>query len=101
MLNLSFHARTALIALKDPKSFTQLVVDIVMIFILLNLSDGSMIARLNTSSPTRNDHSSAIADHITVTGHNIKWDHFEIIASGKTYYHCSEIKETLFIQDLN
>ena len=24
-----------------------------------------MIARLNTSSPTRNDHSSAIADHIT------------------------------------
>ena len=38
MLNLSFHARTALIALKDPKSFTQLVVDIVMIFTLLNLS---------------------------------------------------------------
>ena len=59
-----------------------------------------MIARLNTSSPTRNDHSSAIADHITATGHNIKWDHFEILASGKTDYHCSEIKETLFIQDL-
>ena len=51
-----------------------------------------MIARLNTSSPTRNDHSSAIADHITATGHNIKWDHFEILASGKTDYHC-EIKE--------
>ena len=92
MLNLSFHARTALIALKDPKSFTQLVVDIVMIFTLLKLSDGSMIARLNTSSPTRNDHSSAVADHITATGHNIKWDHFEILASGKTDYHC-EIKE--------
>ena len=92
MLNLSFHARTTLIALKDPKSFTQLVVDIVMIFTLLKLSAGSMIARLNTSSPTRNDHSSAIADHITATGHNIKWDHFEILASGKTDYHC-EIKE--------
>ena len=51
-------------------------------------------------SLTKNDHSSAIADHITATGHNIKWDHFEILASGKTYYHCSEIKETLFIQDL-
>ena len=30
-----------------------------------------------------NDHS--IADHVTATGHsNIKWDHFEILASGKT-----------------
>ena len=38
----------------------------------IKLSDGSMIARLNTSSPTRNDHSSAIDDHITATGHNIK-----------------------------
>ena len=56
-----------------------------------------MIARLNTSSPTKNDRSSAIADHITATGHNIKWDHFEILASGKTDYHC-EIKEhCLFI----
>ena len=29
----------------------------------------------------------------------IKWDQFEILASGKTDYHC-KIKETLFIQDL-
>ena len=29
----------------------------------------------------------------------IKWDHFEILASGKTDYHC-KIKETLFIEDL-
>ena len=35
-------------------------------------------------SLTKNDHSSAIANHITATGHNIKWDHFEILASGKT-----------------
>ena len=47
---------------------------------------------------TKNDHSSAIADHITTTGHNIKWDHFEILASGKTDYHC-KIKETSFIPD--
>ena len=34
--------------------------------------------------------------HSTATGHNINWDHFEILASGKTDYHC-KIKETLFI----
>ena len=50
-------------------------------------------------SLTKNDHSSAIADHIIATGHYIKWDHFEILASGITDYHC-KIKETLFIQDL-
>ena len=33
------------------------------------------------------------------TGHNIKWDHFDILASGKTDYH-RKIKETLFIQEL-
>ena len=30
---------------------------------------------------------------------NIKWDHFDILASGKSDYHC-KIKETLFIQEL-
>jgi len=33
------------------------------------------------------------------TGHNIKWDHFDILASSKTDYHC-QVKETLFIQEL-
>ncbi len=45
---------------------------------------------------TKCDHPSAIADHIKTTGHNIKWDHFEILASGKTDLHC-KIKETLYI----
>ena len=35
----------------------------------------------------------------TIYGHNIKWDHFDILASGKTDYHC-KIKETLLIQEL-
>ena len=48
---------------------------------------------------TKSDHLSAIADHIITTGHNIKWDHFHILASGKTDLHC-KIKETLFIQEL-
>ena len=28
-------------------------------------------------------HASAIADHVTSTGHNLKWDHFEILAKGR------------------
>ena len=47
----------------------------------------------------KTDNTSAVADHVKTTGHNIKWDHFEILASGKTDYHC-KIKETLFIQEL-
>ena len=47
----------------------------------------------------KSDHSSAIADHVKTTGHDIKWDHFDILASGKTDVHC-KIKETLFIQEL-
>ena len=31
------------------------------------------------------------------TGQDIKWDHFDILASGKTDFHC-KIKETLLIQ---
>ena len=46
-----------------------------------------------------NNNTSAIADHVKATGHNIKWDHFDILAKGKTDYHC-KIKETLSIQEL-
>jgi len=42
---------------------------------------------------------SAIDDHIKTTGHNIKWDHFDILVKGKTDYHCI-IKKTLFISEL-
>ena len=47
----------------------------------------------------KTDNTSAVADHVKTTGHNIKRDHFEILASGKTDYHC-KTKETLFIQEL-
>ena len=47
---------------------------------------------------TKNDNTSAIADHVKATGHNIKWDRFDILAKGKTDYHC-KIKETLFVQE--
>lgn len=39
----------------------------------------------------KNDHTSAIADHKT-TGHNIKRDHLDILASGKTYFPCKLTK---------
>ena len=42
---------------------------------------------------------SAVADHSTSTGHNIKWDHFENQGSGQ----CDtqrKVKETLLIRDL-
>ena len=48
---------------------------------------------------TSNSHSSAIADHKTQTGHRIKWDHFDILATGQSYIHC-KIEETLLIRDL-
>jgi len=42
----------------------------------------------------KSDHSSAIADHVETTGHNIKWDPFNILASGKTDFYC-KIKPSL------
>jgi len=55
----------------------------------------------NFKALAKQEHTSAIADHIKPTGHNLKWaDHFEIIASRKTDYRC-KIKETLFIQYRN
>ena len=36
---------------------------------------------------------------LITTSYNIKWDHFDILASGKTDYNC-KVKETLFIQGL-
>ena len=47
---------------------------------------------------TCNSHSSAIDDHMTQTGHRIKWDHFDILATGQSDIHC-KIKETLLIRD--
>ena len=48
---------------------------------------------------TSNSHSSAIANHMTQTGHRIKWDHIDILATGQFDIHC-KLKETLLIRDL-
>ena len=47
----------------------------------------------------KNDSTSAISDHVKISGHNIKWNHFDILASSKSDYYC-KIKKTLFIQEL-
>ena len=48
---------------------------------------------------TQIGHASTVAEHLISTGHNIKWDHFEILASGQCDLQC-KIKETLLIRDL-
>ena len=53
----------------------------------------------NFKAITCNGHSSALAEHVTSTGNNLKWDHFYISARGKLDIHC-KIKETLLIRDL-
>ena len=48
-----------------------------------------------------NDNTSATSDHVKATGHELKRDHFSILANGKIDldYHY-RIKEILFIQEL-
>ena len=71
-----------------------------MTFTQAKRNDGFMIGKRKISGLSlRMALTSAIADHIKATGHNITWDHFDILASGKTDYHC-KIKETLLIQEL-
>ena len=41
----------------------------------------------------------SIADHVFLTNHSIKWDHFELLGTGRSDIHC-KIKESLFIRGL-
>ena len=41
-------------------------------------------------------HTSGLADHVTSTSHGLKWDHFEVLAKGRSDTLC-KIKETLLI----
>ena len=53
----------------------------------------------NFKALATNFHESAFADHVFFTNHRIKWDHFEILATGRSDMHC-KIKESLLIRDL-
>ena len=70
-----------------------------MAFTSVKLNGGFTIEKTeHFKALAKNDNTSAIADHVKATGHNIKLDRFDILAKGKTDYHC-QIKETLFIQE--
>ena len=71
-----------------------------MIFTLGERNEDFTTGKRNISRPrlSKRDHASAIADHVKTTGHNIQWDHFDILASGKNDYRC-KVKKTLFIQE--
>ena len=43
-----------------------------------------MIGCTERNRTLKDGHASAIADHVTSTGHNLKWDHFEILAKGRS-----------------
>ena len=40
------------------------------------------------------DHASAVADHLASTSHNVKWVHFETIASGQSDLQCKIIENS-------
>ena len=42
---------------------------------------------------------SVLVDHVISTGHNLKWDLFEILTTGRFDRHCT-IKEIPFVRDL-
>ena len=72
-----------------------------MLFTSAKLKEDYMAERLieHFKALTQMGHASAVAEHSISTGHNIKWDHFEILASGQCDLQC-KIKETLLIRDL-
>ena len=44
------------------------------------------------------NHGPSVADHMTLTGHRIRWDHYDILTTGRSGVHC-KFTETL-IRDL-
>ena len=74
-----------------------------MIAILAKQNVDCMTGKVNTSTVfkalTSESHSSTIVDHMTQTGHRIKWDHFDILATRQSDIYC-KTTETLLIDDL-
>lgn len=73
-------AKLPLISLRDPKSSIRLVAESVMDFTLAKQNK----TNISRSSRAKSGHSSVVVDHVKTTGHNIKWDRFDVLASAKT-----------------
>ena len=99
-LSLSFLIKIVSTGPRNRRLSTKPVAGIVMLFYI-----GKTKRRLHDRKTehykalTQIGHASAVAEHSISTGHNIKWDHFEILASGQCDLQC-KIKETLLIRDL-
>ena len=65
-------------------------------FTSVKLNNGFMKEK-HFKALAKNDNTSAIADHVTATGQNIEWDHFDILAKGKTDYHCKKKKKRPYL----
>ena len=93
-LSLSFLIKIVLTGRRNRRLSTKPVAGIVMLFPSAKRKED-----YGTEALTQIGHASAVAEHSISTGHNIKWDRFEILASGQCDLQC-KIKETLLIRDL-
>ena len=66
---------------------------IMLLFCPFLSDDAFYILLLEVKAIISNGHWSAIAELVTSTGHNLRWDHFELSPGGKLGTHC-KIKET-------
>ena len=100
-LSLSFLIKIVSTGRRNRRLSTKPVAGIVMLFTSAKLKEDYLTERLieHFKALTQTGHASAVAEHSISTGHNIKWDHFEILASGQCDLQC-KIKETLLIRDL-
>ena len=100
-LSLSFLIKIVSTGRRNRRLSTKPVAGIVMLFTSAKLKEDYMTETLieHFKALTQIGHASAVAEHSISTGHNNKWDHFEILASGQYDLQC-KIKETLLIRDL-
>ena len=47
---------------------------------------------------TQGCHASALAYHVISTGHNVKWDYFDSLATGKSDLQCKIKKKFLIVE---
>ena len=94
-INSSFPYKDHLSRFQLFKLSVRLVAGIAMNFTLAKQNKDCMDDRKTEhfNALVKRNLSSAIAEHVRATGHNIKWDHFDILGSGKSDLHC-KIKET-------
>jgi len=101
-LSLSFRTKIVSTAFRNRRLSSKPVAGIVMLSTSVKPKD-YMTERRSTSKLSIKLVTPAllliIELQLTSTGHNIKWDHFEILASGQCDLQC-KIKETMLIRDL-